>query len=147
MNYNILELTLSYIGKWEKLIKLSNVNKLWREIIKTSKLVWKNAEVNLYTNENIYDKHLIEYKNDIIIAKYPIQCLICSENDNITDDCIKNLQLNKLMCLNNNNITDFGIIDLPLEWLLCNNNNNILKTRIPSEMFSDIFSFKYFITP
>jgi hypothetical protein len=116
MNYNIIELTLSYIINWEKLIKLSNVNKLWMEIIKTSKSVWKNVEVNLYHNKHIINSNFVEFKQ----AKYPIQHLYC--NDNITDECLKYLPLKSLGLTLNDNITDEGIKKLQLHSLHCNKN-------------------------
>ena len=51
-------------------------------------------------------------------------------NKNITDEGIKNLQLNALSCGNNKNITDEGIKNLPLRELYCYNNENITEEGI-----------------
>jgi hypothetical protein len=112
MDYNILELVLSYINNYYGLVRLTRVNMNWYKIIKESNIIWCNVIVKL-------DKHITNEN-----LKYPIKILYCDYNKNITDLGIKDMLLKELDCCYNKNITDFGIKNMLLEKLYCGRKYN-----------------------
>ena len=56
MNYNILELILSTVNDFEKLVMLTRVCKSWMVIIRENQCIWKDVYVE---NDDVYDDHLI----------------------------------------------------------------------------------------
>jgi hypothetical protein len=73
MNYNILELVLSYVCDFRKLIRLTCVDKSWLDIIKTNKIIWDDVEIDI--------KLVHKNKNNLLL--YPIRWLL---TDNDTTD-------------------------------------------------------------
>jgi hypothetical protein len=52
MNYDILELVLSYVYNFRKLVMLSRVSKNWMILIRESNVVWENVYVNITARIN-----------------------------------------------------------------------------------------------
>jgi hypothetical protein len=113
MDYNVLELVLSYVNDYYGLVRLTCVNVSWYKIIKESNIIWEDVYV-------ILEGHIVDEN-----LKYPIKMLDCCENVNVTDLGIKDMLLKVLDCGDNENITDLGIENMLLDELYCAYNENI----------------------
>jgi hypothetical protein len=133
-NYDTLELILSLVHDFKKLVKMSRVNKTWLYMIRTEKVIWIDMRVSL--EMQIYDKHLLypiknlKLRNNKNITKEKIKdmnliYLDCGMNNNVTDEWLKELYLETLLCGSNTVITNKGIKHLKLKKLDCGKNNNI----------------------
>ena len=142
-NYDILELILSFVHDFKKLVKLTRVNKSWLYMIRNEKIIWIDMRVSL--EMQIKDKYLLypiknlKLRNNKNITKNKLKemnliYLDCGMSNDVTDDWLKELNIKTLLCGNNVKITDEGIKHLKLVRLDCGRNNNISDVGLPDTL-------------